>query len=161
MPLGEALGRVDVGVGVDPDQSDFLVLAAIELGDAGHRSRRHRVVAAQHQRNLAGFQRLQHQFGVLGAGGGDFFQILRVGSAFLLLFRDGDGNIAAVFDHVSQGFQARFQAGDAHRRRPHVDAAARLAKVERNADHADLLGSDAGGRGVGRMVVMKDFEYIW
>jgi hypothetical protein len=34
LPLGRRIGRVDVGVGVDPDQADVLVLAAIELGHA-------------------------------------------------------------------------------------------------------------------------------
>ncbi len=66
---------VDVGMRVDPDQADFLILAAIKLGDASHRARGNRMIAAQHQRNHAGFQRLYHQLGGFGAGGGNFFQI--------------------------------------------------------------------------------------
>jgi hypothetical protein len=48
---------------------------------------------------------------------------------------------------VSDGFEARFESGDADRGRPHVNAAAGLAKVKRNADHAYLARSDvAEGR---------------
>ena len=137
---GRGLGRVHVAVGVNPDQSDLLVLAAIKLGHACHRSRRHRVVSAQHQRNFAGFQRLQDQFGMLGAGGGDFLQILRMGSALLLLFGDRDGNIAAVFDDVADGLETGFEPGDTNRGRAHVHAAAGLAQIERDSDHPNLLG---------------------
>ena len=137
---GRGFGRVDVGVGVDPDQADALVLAAVELGDAGDRAGCHGMVAAQHQRDFAGFERLDHQFGVLGAGGGDFFQIFGVRVAFFFLLGNGDGDVAAVFDLVAEGFQARFEAGHAHGRGAHVDAAARLAEIKRNADDADFPG---------------------
>ena len=145
---GRGLGRVHVAVRVDPDQPDLLILLAVELGHARDRSGRNRVVATEHERDFAGFERFHDQFGALGAGGGDFFQIFRVGGAFLFLFGDGDGDVAAVFDVVADGFEARFEAGDTNGRGAHVDAAARLAEIEWDADDADLLWGDAGERGV-------------
>src|SRR5262249_23223956 len=104
------------------------------------------MVSTENERDFAGFERLHHQFGALGAGGGDFFQVFRVGGAFFFLLGDGNGDIAAVFDVVADGFKARFESGDADGRGTHVDAAARLAEVERDADDADVLWSDAGER---------------
>ena len=100
------------------------------------------MIAAENQRNFAGFERLQHQVGALGAGGGDFLQVFGVGCAFFFLLGNGDRDVARVFDDVPDGFEARFQSGDADRRRTHVHAAARLPKVKRNADHANLARSD-------------------
>ena len=84
----------------------------------------HRVISAQRDRNFACFKRLEHQLRVLGAGRSNFFQILGVGIAFFFLLRNGYGNVAAVFDFVPERFEARFESGDAHRGRPHIDAAA-------------------------------------
>src|SRR5262249_25497826 len=104
------------------------------------------MVSTENERDFAGFERLHHQFGALGAGGSDFFQVFRVGGAFFFLLGDGNGDIAAVFDVVADRFQARFESSDADGRGTHVDAAARLAEVERDADDAELLWSDAGER---------------
>ena len=157
---GRGIGSIDVGVGVDPDEADALVLPAIEFGNARDGACRHGVISAEARAALVPASSvLSTKFGVLGAGRGDFFQVLRVGGAFLFLFRDGDGDVAAVFHLVPQSFEARFKSGDAHRRRPHIDAAPRLPEVERDADDADFAARDVGRRGVGE-VVMKDFV-IW
>ena len=81
---------------------------------------------------------------MLCTGCSDFLQIFRVGIAFLLLLRNGDGNIAAVFHHVAQGFETRLQPSNANSRRTHVYASAGLAQVKRNADNTNFLGADAG-----------------
>ena len=104
------------------------------------------MIAAEDERNFAGFERLQYQVGALGAGGGDFLEIFGVGRAFFFLLRDGDGDVARVFDNVPDGFEAGFESGDADGGRPHVNAAAGLAEVERNADHADLARGDVAER---------------
>ena len=91
---------------------------------------------------LSGFQGLHHQLGFFRAGLGDFLQILGVGIAFGLGFGQGDRHVAAVLDVVAQGLELGFESGDAHRRRTHVHAAARLAEVERHADDADVFGFD-------------------
>ena len=140
------VGRVHVGVRVDPEQADFLVLPAVELGDARNGSGSDRMISAENQRNFAGFQRLQHEVGALGAGGGDFLEVFGAGGAFFLLLGDGDGNVASIFDDVPDGFKARFESGNADRGRPHVNAAPGLAKIERNADHTDVARGDAAER---------------
>jgi hypothetical protein len=45
---------------------------------------------------------------------------------------------------MSQGLEPCFQSGDPDRGRPHVNAAARLAQIERSAEDADL----AWGKGL-------------
>jgi len=105
--------------------------------------RRYRMIAAEDERDLAGFERLQHHIGALGAGGSDFLEVFGVSRAFFFLLGDGDGDVAGVLDNVPDGFKAGFESGDADRRWTHVNAAAGLAKIKRNANHADLTGSDA------------------
>jgi len=95
--------------------------------------RRHRVVSAQNQGNLAGFQRFDDQFRAFGASRGDFFQVFSGRIAFLLEFCHSHGDVAAIFHDVAESFEARFEAGHADRGRPHIDAAAGLAKIERDA----------------------------
>ena len=125
---GRGLGRVDVGMGVNPDQPDLLLLhaplLAEKLGHPGHRPGRDGMVSAQHQRKFSRFQRLHHDLRVLGARGRDFFQVLGVRIARFLLLRDGDSKIAAVFHHMAQFFQARFKSGHAHGGRAHINTAA-------------------------------------
>ncbi len=111
-------------MGVNPDESDLLLLLAIKLGHARNRAGGHRVIAAEDEGEFPRFESLEHRFRVLGAGGGDFFEILCVWIAFLLLFGNGHGDVAAVFDYVSQRFQPRFQTGNAHGGRSHVYPAA-------------------------------------
>ncbi len=108
------------------------------------------MVAAEDQRNVATVEAFDHQLGVLGARRCDFFQILCVRIAFLFLLGDRDGDVAGVFYDVAERFEACFQPGDAHRRGPHVHAAARRAQIERHTDDADFLvmgGRKRSGRG--------------
>src|ERR1700732_5007235 len=100
------------------------------------------MIAAEDERNFAGFERLQYQVGTLDAGCGDFFEVFGVGGSFFFLLRDGHSDVAGIFDNVPDGFEACFESGDADRGRTHVNAAARLAEVERNTDHADLAWSN-------------------
>jgi hypothetical protein len=86
------------------------------------------MIATEDERNLAGFERLQHKVGALGAGGGDFLEVFGVGRAFFFLLGDGHGHVAGVFDNVADGFEARFQSGNAHRGRTHVNPAAGLTQ---------------------------------
>src|ERR1035437_5679711 len=108
---GGRVGRVHVGVRVDPEKADFLVLATVELGHPRHRTHSNGVIAAEDERNFAGFERLQRQFGALGAGSGDFLEVFGVGCAFFFLFGDGDGDVPGVFDNVPDGFEAGFESG--------------------------------------------------
>ena len=141
---GRGFGSVDIGVRVNPDEADLLVLAAVELRDAGHRAGSDGVIASQHHGHFAGFQRLQHQLGVLGAGRGDFFQILWRGDRLLFLLGERDRHVAGILHHVAEFFQPGLQTRHPHRRGSHIHAAARLAEVERHTDHTDFSGSDAG-----------------
>ena len=127
-------------MGVDPEHADLLSLAAIELRHAGDGSHRQRVVAAQHQRRHALFQRLDHGFGGARAGFGDLLQVAGVLAAKGLGFGNLDPDVAAVGDLVAERFEARLQTGHAHRGGPHVDPAAACAHVQRNAKNADAAG---------------------
>ena len=98
---GRAVRCVDVGVRVDPDQTNLLVLTPVELGNSGDSARPNGMVAAQNQRNLASLQSLQHQFRMLGAGRGDFLQIFCMGVARFFLFGDRHRNIARILDDMT------------------------------------------------------------
>jgi hypothetical protein len=105
------------------------------------------MIAAEDERNLAGFERLQNEVRAFYARGSDFLEVFGIRHAFFFLFGDGDGDVAGVFDNVANGFEAGFESGDADGGRTHVNAAAGLAEVERNANHADLARGDvAEGR---------------
>src|SRR5438309_2200049 len=133
---------------VDPVQSNFLVLFAVELRDPGHGTGSDGVIASQEQRYFARLEAFENQFGALGTGCGDFLQIFCVGGAFFLLLRDSDRDIAAVLDDVADSLETSFESGDTDGRRTHVDASARLAEVEWDADDTNLLGSDGAERRV-------------
>src|SRR5260370_14188900 len=104
------------------------------------------MIAAEDERNFASFERLQHQIGALYTCGSDFLEVFGVGRAFFFLFGDRDGDVAGVFDNVSDGFEARFESSDANGGRTHVNAAAGLAEVKRNANHANLARGDIAER---------------
>ena len=148
LPLGEESGVfMSVWASIQ-SRPIFWFLTAIKLGDAGDGTGGNRMISAEDQRNFAGLERFENEVSAFGASRGNFLQVLGVRRAFFFLLRDGDGDVAGVFDDVADGFEAGFESGDADGGWTHVDAAARLAEVERNADHADLAGSDtAVGRG--------------
>jgi len=83
------LGRIDVRVGIDPDEADLLALAAIELRDTGDGTGGDRMVAAEDDGRGALFERFDHQIGGFDAGLANFLQVLRVLLAGLLGFGDG------------------------------------------------------------------------
>jgi len=64
------------------------------------------------------------------------------------LFGNCDRDVARVLDDVTDGLEASFESGDADGGWPHVNAAARLSEVERDADHADLARRDTAERRV-------------
>ena len=97
------------------------------------------MIAAQHQRNLAGLKRRDDKLSFFGAGVGDFFQVLGVRIARRLRFGQRDRHVAFVFDDVAQRLELAFEAGDADCRGAHINATARLTEIERHADDANLL----------------------
>src|ERR1700722_12051068 len=111
---------------IDPDQAYPLFLLAIKFRDSGDRARSHGVISTQRERNTSGFQGLDHQLGKLGAGGSDFFQILRVSVAFFFLLGNGNSDVPAIFHLMAERFESGLKTGHTYSRRTHVDAAARL-----------------------------------
>ena len=65
------------------------------------------MIAAEDERNFAGFERLQYQVGALDAGGGDFLEVFGAGIALRLLLGEGYADVAGIFDNMAKGFQAR------------------------------------------------------
>jgi hypothetical protein len=109
------------------------------------------VIHAKAQRDSAGFERFENQVRVLGAGRGNFFQVLGIRRAFFFLLGNRDRHVATVFHFVTESFKARFETGYANRRRSHVDATAGLAKIERNSDDTNSASRNVGGeRGCSR-----------
>jgi hypothetical protein len=100
------------------------------------------VVAAEGEGDLAEFEGLEHQLGLGFARLSNLFEVLGAGISLGLRFQHGDGDVAGVFDVVAEGLELGFETRHAHGGRAHVDAAARLAEIERHADDSDVLGFD-------------------
>jgi hypothetical protein len=98
------------------------------------------VVAAQNQRRTAGIQGGKN--GVCGARARlrNLAQVMRIPPARRARLRHFHANVPAVYNVVTQRLEPRLQAGDAHRRGPHVHAAAARPHIQRNADNANVAG---------------------
>src|SRR2546421_5256245 len=121
-----SLRRIKVTVRVDPDQADLRSLPAVKFRDTGDSSGSYRIIATDHQRHHSLLKALQYQLGLFHAGGGNLFQILGARVAFLLHLGDSDIYISCIFYTMSEGLQARFEAGNADCRWTHIYATTRL-----------------------------------
>src|SRR5262249_11725394 len=101
--------------------------------------------SAENQWDLAGFQGLEYEVSLLGAGCSDFLQIFRVRIAFLLLLRNSDSNVPPVFNNMPDLLEPRFEPRNANCRWSHVNTAARLTEIERDTDDTNFPASDACG----------------
>ncbi len=134
---GRGLRGIDVGVGIDPDNADLLVLAAVELGDTRDGTSREGMVATQHQRGHTVAEGTDDGTRGLVAGFGDLVEKTGMYVAGAAGFGNFYGHIAAVGDLVAERFEPRFQTGDAYCRGAHVDSSPAGAEVERDADDTD------------------------
>ena len=110
------------------------------------RSHRDGMIAAEHQRELAGAQRaihhLRHQRVQVSAICGRYLaRECPSGVAFALDHR----NVAEVFHFIAQRREPPIEIGHAHGRGTHVDAAPSLAEIERRADDRDVLRTHGFG----------------
>ena len=114
---------------------------AADPGGAGRdRAGRQAVIAAEHQRQRAGVERLQRRRRsscrhTLAISPMYFFR----SSAGRCVSGIGAGRSPLSTTCVPSARDALAEAGDAKRRRPHVDAAAAAAEIERHADDVDRL----------------------
>ncbi len=141
------LRRVHVAVGVDPDQAERTPVAAREAGRRGHRAGAQAVVAAEHDRDAAVAQDLVRSIVECLAHARDLAEVALPRIARRRRFLGRRVDVAVVVDLVPERGQALADAGDPHRRRSHVDAAAAAAEVERDADDAEPahVVTSAGG----------------
>jgi hypothetical protein len=131
------LRRVHVAVRVDPDEAERTPVPAREARRRRHRSGAEAVIAAEHDRGAAFEQHVARLIVECLADARDLAEIAlpRIAGRRRLLGRRVD--VAVVVDFVAERSQALADAGDPDRGRPHVDAAAAAAEVERNADDAE------------------------
>ncbi len=94
--------RVHVAVRVDPQQPERLARVARVRGRCRHRSSAQAVVAAQHQRKRAFFDRRARGLIQAVADLGDLLDELLSGIAVLSRFRDGRRQVAAIDDEAAQ-----------------------------------------------------------
>src|SRR6185437_1683650 len=93
---GRSFGRVEVGVGVDPDEADFLLPLAVKGGDTGDGPGGDGVVSAEDDGAHAFFERLLDDFSSAGTGFGDLGEIAGVLLSGVFGFGDGDADVAGV-----------------------------------------------------------------
>jgi hypothetical protein len=101
------------------------------------------MIAAKNQRADAFLQRLQHHGGDAFAGLGDLPEIFCLRFPGIARLSDGYRHIPAIAHQMPQGLEPSFQPGDPDCGRPHVNAAAGLAQIERDAKNADLTGRES------------------
>ena len=101
------------------------------------------VIAAEHDRQAVALEHGERALVERAADGGDLRQILllRIARVDGLLRRRID--VAVVAHLVAERAQPIGNSGNAHRRRPHVDAATAAAQIERSAD--DVQRAHDGG----------------
>ena len=78
MTAGRGLGRVHVGMRVDPDQAELLLLFAEVARHSGDRADRDGMIAAQYQRHFALIRRSLHHPRETQTGGRDLGEVFCV-----------------------------------------------------------------------------------
>jgi hypothetical protein len=130
---GGGFGGVDIGMGVEPDDADFLILAAKELRYAGDGAGSEGVISAEDEGSHSILKALNDGFGSVGAGIGNLGEIAGIGGAGALGFGDFYADVATVGDLVAEFFEMGFKPGNTDGGRAHIDATAACAEIERNA----------------------------
>src|SRR6185503_4855755 len=125
-----SIGGIDVRVGIDPDDADFLVLPAVKVGYAGDRTCRDGMIAAEHEGCHPLFQRPGHSLCCPCTDLRDLFQITRVRASEVLGFGNIDGHISTVFHVVAESLQAGFKSSHPHCGGTHIHATPARAHVE-------------------------------
>src|SRR5919202_1695947 len=110
------------------------VCAGETVGDGRNGTGGKTMVAAEHDRHRALFEGSERRLIQLLTDLRDVANVLLVLVAQFLRLRNRRRQIAFVDDAVAERRDALAQAGDAKRRRSHVDAAPAAAKVERHTD---------------------------
>jgi hypothetical protein len=132
-------GSVHVAVRVDPQESDRQSLRfSRPSGGRRHRACGETVIAAEHQRHRPLVERQKRGLIELLTDIGDVVDIFLPLVAKRLRFRNRRREIAFIDDGAAEATEALAETGDAERGRPHVDAAAVAAEIERHADDVDL-----------------------
>ena len=131
--------RVHVAVRVDPDEAERLALAPHEVGRRRHRTGREAVVAAEHEREAVLLEHAERRLVEPLADARDLADVFLFRIAERLDFGNRRHEIAFVDDRHAERRQPLGEAGDAKRRRSHVDAAAIAAEIERDPDEVKSL----------------------
>jgi len=134
---------------VDPDDANFLVAAAVELGETRDGAGGEGVVASQDEGGHAFFEGFEDGIAGPGADFCDLGEITGIMGAGGLGFGNFDADVSAVGDAMAEGLEPGFKAGNAHGGGSHVDSAAAGAHVKGDADDADLAGWKGLGATVG------------
>src|SRR5690606_38154155 len=127
-------GRVDVGVGIEPEQSQ-------RTGGSratGQRPDGKGVIAAENQRRAVLSQDRLDPTGQSTANFGDLRGVAGFLVAHRTVLRYADGDITVIANLVTQLAQAARQASSANGGRSHIYSPAALAKVQGNADDSYL-----------------------
>src|ERR1043166_2321638 len=137
IPARAGVGRVHVGMRIEPDEPDRFAARAKIMAGAAYGPDRDRMIAAAPQRHAPAGERLFDAAGQRIARRRDLRQILRAGfalrPAFLLLHR----NVAPVRYFIAQLRDSPVEIRDAHRGWTHVYPTTVLSEIERRADDRD------------------------
>ncbi len=134
-----ARGRIHVAVGVHPDEAERLTFSPHEIRGRRDRPGREAVITAEHERESTSIEDAERGLVELLAEARDLADVLLLRIPERLDLGDWSDQVALVDDGDPECGEAFGEAGDAKCRRPHVDAAATAAEVERDANEVESL----------------------
>src|SRR5688500_1476763 len=134
IPGGRRVRCVDVAMRIDPDDAG----PASTAGDARERPDRHRVIAADDERERPAALDPPHALGKRLDDADDLARVARTVVLGLALDPIGHLKVAVVLDRVTECLEAPAQPRIPDRRGSHIDAAPASAEVHRDADDLDL-----------------------
>jgi hypothetical protein len=101
-------------VGIDPDEADLLILAAVEFGYSGDCTGGQGVISAEYERGHTVFKALDYGLGSASAGIGYFLEEAGVSATGILSFGDLDSDVAAIGNLVAESFEVGFKTCNAN-----------------------------------------------
>ena len=142
VPRRARLRHIEVGVGVDPNNTECLTAAAEKRRGTGDGTGSNRVVSPQNQRKALVFQRLPHpnrQFSTDLTNLGEVHRLFFLGN----LLGNPNSHVAGIFHLEPQFLESRLEAAYSDCRRSHVNTTPTGSQVHRHSDdpnRAELPG---------------------
>ena len=138
VPGARAPGRIEVGVGIDPDHADPRLTRRLEGRGTGNGSRGQRVIATKQEWKMTLFERRFGQRRQVAAHARDRAEVTGAPlRAALSIFTEWNGNVPEIFNAMAELLEPFSKISVPDRIRAHVHATPGRAEVHRDADNSN------------------------